>query len=327
MRIDTSDAHELAVAFLHRRGMPHEHARMVSDHLIYATLAGHAFAGLPRLIPLAERLDAIGPGGEIRILRETEKSAVIDGANVNGYVTSVIAMRKAIELARKSGVGVVGLNHSWFSGLLRYYTEMAANEGLIGFHATNSTARVAPYGGADRLLGTNPLSWSFPADPLPLNIDYATSAMMWGDVIYHRQLGKQLPPGIGIDPAGRPTTDPAATLGGAILGWGGPRGFSTALVVQVLGLLAGGDPVIGDAGKWGYFFLTFDPELLMPLDEFKKRIGELRSSIESSRPAEGQEKVRVPGAASDVRLAEGRSRGWIDVDDEIYRRLLWETAP
>ncbi|MGF6916046.1 Ldh family oxidoreductase [Paraburkholderia sp. BL10I2N1] len=324
MKINTTEAHGVAVAFLVRRGMSEEHARMVADHLIYAMLAGHAYAGLPRLIPMAERLRKTGTGGTIRTVKETDKSALIDGANVNGYVTSVMAMKKAMALAKASGVGIVGVNNSWFSGLLRYYVEPPANEGFISIHAANSTARVAPHGGADSLLGTNPIAFAFPGDPSPLVIDFATSQLMWGDVIYHGQLGKPLPPDCAVDPQGRRTTDPAAALAGAILGWGGARGFSVSLIVQALGILAGSDPIVGEAGKWGYLFMTINPELLMPLDEFKQRIGVLRSSIEGSRPIEGGGPVRVPGSATDARLAEGRARGWIEIEDEIYRRLTEE---
>jgi LDH2 family malate/lactate/ureidoglycolate dehydrogenase len=321
-KLSLDDARALAVAFLVRQEMPEDHAGMVADHLIYATLAGHTFAGFSRLLPLAERLRELGTGGTIRVLRETDKSAVIDGAGVNGYVTSVIAMDKAIALARKSGVGIVALSNSWFSGMLRYYVERAANADLIGMHAANTTARVAPHGGIDRLLGTNPMAFAFPAAGSPLVVDFSTASMTWGDVIYHQQTGKRLPEGRAVDAAGHPTLDPVAALAGAILAWGGPRGSGVSVLVQALGILGGSDPIIGDTGKWGYFFMAIDPGLLLPLDDFKQRIGSMRESIESSRPAPGGAPVRVPGSSSQRNLDEGRARGWIEVDDEIYQALL-----
>ncbi|MBB5498816.1 Ldh family oxidoreductase [Paraburkholderia sp. MM5384-R2] len=319
MQISHADAHDLAVRFLVRHEMPEPHARMVADHLVYAAKAGHTFAGLPRLLPIAERLRKSGTGGEIRTLKETDKSALIDGANVNGYVTSVLGMDKAIELARRSGVGIVGVNNSWFSGLLRFYVERAADSGLIGIHAANSTATVAPLGGADKLMGTNPLAFAFPSVNAPLVIDFATASVMWGDVIYHGQLGKPLADGCALDHGGRPTTDPAQALAGAILGWGGARGFSVAMIVQALGILAGSDPVIGDAGKWGYLFIAIDPGLLLSLDTFRERIGELTAAIERSRPVPGGETVRVPGSATQLRIDTANGRGWIELDEAIYR--------
>ncbi len=326
MKINFADARKLGVSWLVSHGMPNEHAAIVTDHLIYAATAGHAFAGLPRLIPLAERLLEDGPGGDIRTLKETDKSALIDGANVNGYVTSLMGMDKAIALAKKGGVGIVGVNNSWYSGLLRYYVERASEQGLIGIHAANSTARVAPHGGADRLLGTNPIAFAFPGADGALVVDFATSAIMWGDVIYHGQLGRPLAEGLAVNSEGRPTLDPASALAGAILGWGGARGFGVSMIVQALGILAGSDPIVEEAGKWGYFFMAIDPELLMPLPLFKERIASLRSSIENSRPVPGGTAVRAPGSGSQARIEAGRARGYIELDDEIYRRLTAANA-
>jgi L-2-hydroxycarboxylate dehydrogenase (NAD+) len=321
-KLSLDEAKTVAIDFLQGHRMPADHAAMVADHLIYATLAGHDFAGFSRLLPLAERLKQSGIGGTVKVVHETDKSATIDGADVNGYVTSVIGMDKAIELARKSGIGIVGVNNSWFSGMLRYYVERASDAGLIGIHAANSTARVAPHGGMARLLGTNPLAFAFPATGSSLVIDFASASMMWGDVIYHDQLGKPLPEGRAVGPHGQPTVDPLAALAGAILPWGGPRGSAVAVLVQALGILGGSDPIVGESGKWGYFFMAIDPELLMPLEQFKERIGSMREAIEGSRPAPGGSPVRTPGRSSQRKLDEGRARGWIEVDDEIYEALV-----
>lgn len=316
-RISCDEARAVAIAFLGRCGMSESHAGMVADHLIYATQAGHDFAGFSRLLPLAKTLQERGLGGEVKVIRETDKSALIDGANVNGYVTSVLGMDKAIEMAKKSGVGIVGVSNSWFSGMLRYYVERAADAGLIGIHAANGTARVAPYGGADRKLGTNPIAFAFPADDAPLVVDFSSSSIMWGDVLYHQQIGKPLPEGRAVDAEGQPTVDPAAALAGAFLNWGGPRGSALSIIVQALGILGGSDPIISETGKWGYFFMAFDPELLMPLSDFKRNIAAMRSGIEASRPLPDGPPVRVPGSSATKNVREGRERGWIEVDNAI----------
>lgn len=320
-QIGLEDAKALAVSFLARQGMSTEHSSMVADHLIYAHLAGLDYAGLSRLLPMAKVIRERGVGGDIKVLRETAKSAMIDGANVNGYVTSVIAIDKAIALAKAEGVGIVGVCNSWFSGLLRYYVERAANVGLVGIHAANSTARVAPYGGIDRLLGTNPIAFAFPSLGEPLVVDFASASTMWGDVIYHQQIGKSLPEGRAIDPQGKPTTDPASALAGAILPWGGPRGSALSVVIQALGILGGSDPIVAENGKWGYFFAVIDPELLMPLDRFKSNINAMRTQIEDSRSNMSASTVRAPGSSTQSKLAKGRTRGWIEVDEEILLAL------
>jgi L-2-hydroxycarboxylate dehydrogenase (NAD+) len=233
----------------------------------------------------------------------------------------VLAMDKAIALAKKSGVGIVGLSNSWFSGMLRYYVERAARAGMIGLHAANSTARVAPYGGIDRLLGTNPIAFAFPAGDAPLVVDFSCASMMWGDVLYHQQTGRPLPEGHAVDLDGFPTVDPASALAGAIRTWGGPRGSGLAVVIQALGILGGSDPIISEAGKWGYFFMAFDPELLMPLNDFKKNISSMQEQIETSRPSPGGAAVRVPGSSGTRKIQEGHARGWIEVDDAIYQAI------
>jgi L-2-hydroxycarboxylate dehydrogenase (NAD+) len=238
----------------------------------------------------------------------------------------VLAMDKAIALAKKSGVGIVGVSNSWFSGMLRYYVERAAQAGLIGMHAANSTARVAPYGGVDRLLGTNPIAFAFPTVDAPLVIDFSSASVMWGDVLYHQQTGKPLPDGRAVDADGLPTADPAAALGGAFLPWGGPRGSSLSVVVQALGILGGSDPIVGEAGKWGYFFMAIDPGLLVPLGDFRKKISSMREQIEDSRPEPGGAPVRAPGSAGTRKIEEGRARGWIELDDAIHRAISLPSA-
>jgi len=321
MRLGLDQAKSLASAWLCHHGMSGEHAGVVADHLVYATLAGHAFAGMPRLVPIAEYLAKRGCGGVVSTTHRTPQSATIDGANVIGYVTSLAAVDTAIDLARTGGIGIVGLSNSWFSGMLRYYVERAANAGFIALHAANAAARVAPYGGIDPLLGTNPIAFAFPAEDRPLVIDMATSSIAWGDVIYHQQIGKPLPSGCAVDQEGVPTTDPLSAIAGAFIPWGGVRGSSLSIVVQALGILAGSDPVISDRGKWGYFFLVIDPAVLMDPAEFKEKVSQLRQTIESSRPAADGSSVYAPGTRSFERVQDGNARNWIDVDDEVYEAV------
>lgn len=321
MQLSLQEAMDLAASALERSGMPRKHADIVATHLVHAASVGHTFAGLPRVLAIAEVLGKNGPGGEIRIVHETPLSAAIEGAGVNGYVTSLMGMDKAIELAEKSGVGIVGVRNSWYSGLLAYYVERAARKGLVGFHAANSMARVAPFGGADAIFGTNPMAWGFPADDDPLIVDFASSKIAWGDVIYHHKLGKELEEGNAVDPDGNPTRDPLQALAGAILPWGGARGLGAATIVQVLGILAGSHPVIRDIDGWGYFFLAFRPDLLMPLDEFRNGVAALRTRVESSRPMAGSSSVRMPGSGSRRRLKETMNRGYIKIDDETYQAI------
>jgi LDH2 family malate/lactate/ureidoglycolate dehydrogenase len=322
MQLSIVEATELAVRTLTRYGMRDDIARMVSDHLVDAALAGHEFSSLARLPTLVELIRNRPLPGDIRIERETPCSAVIDGGDNIAYAVSVIAIDKAIEICRKSGVAVVTANNTWFSGRLAYYAERAARQGFVGLHAVHGTARTAPFGGTQRLMGTNPYAIAFPGEDDPIVIDMSMSAMTHGGANLAKAKGVSLPPGLAIDAGGHPTTDPEAALAGAFLTWGGHRGYALSLAVQLLGMLAGSEIVVKDNSKFGLFFLVVDPALLISTNDFKSRVSQLRKAIAGTRPAHGVEKVRVPGDQSlQHRKRSTAGSRPIMLDDKIYTRV------
>ncbi|MCL4767427.1 MAG: Ldh family oxidoreductase [Hyphomicrobiaceae bacterium] len=321
MELMLEEAMDLTVRVLTRHGVTDEYARMVGDHLIDAALCGYEFASLPRLLAIVEHLRSKPRSGPIRVVHEDERSAVIDGGDTIGYVVSVIAIDKAIDIAKRNGIAVVGARNTWFSGRLAYYVERAARQHLIAFHSTNTTARVAPFGGIDRILGTNPLAFAFPAGDEPLIIDFGTASTTWGEVLLRRETGGTLPDGWAVDSAGEPTRDPAAALAGAFLPWGGHRGSGLSIVAQVLGILSGSKVVVDEAADFGFFFLVMDPGLLMPVADFESRVSELKMRLKASRPMTGAEAVRLPGEGSLKRRTATGPRGRITVADEVYSAL------
>ena len=322
MQLSIADATQIATLALTRAGLPPEHARVVADHLVDANLCGHEFSSLPRVLAIAHELSHKAPPGEIRIVRETASAAVVDGGDNIAYVVSLVAIDKAMEIARRNGVAVVAAHHTWFSGRLAYYVERAARAGFVALHTTNTTARVAPHGGIDRLMGTNPFAIAFPSEDDPLVIDIGTPAITWGDVDLARTKGEPLPAGVAVDAQGRPTTDPVAALEGAFLAWGGPRGSALSLAVQLLGMLAGSAAVVHEVGNFGLFFLVVDPDILLPRENFKARVSELRRTVAATRPMSGNSAVRVPGDTSQQRRRERTAAGVVEIDDRVYERLV-----
>lgn len=321
MQLSIADATSLAITALTRAGMSAENARITSDHLIEAALCGHEFSSLPRVIALAEALRDRPPAKATRVIRENHCSALLDGGDNVAYVVSIQAIDKAIEIASKNGVAVVCANNTWFSGRLAYYVERAARQGFIAMHTTNGTARVAPHGGVDRLMGTNPFAIAFPGEDDPIIIDIGTSQTTWGDVVLARTKGVALPEGAAVSPAGHPTTDPQEALDGAILPWGGPRGSGLALAVQLLGILAGSELVIDDISNYGLFFMVIDPKLFMPSDQFPARVSAFRQVIAANRAQAGSSAVRVPGDSSQQKRRTNLEKGVIPLDDKVYARL------
>ena len=321
MQLTIAEATDLAISALSRAGMTADSARITAEHLVDAALCGHEYSSLPRVIALAEAMRDKPPAAAPRVVRENHCSALIDGGDTVAYVVSLHAIDKAVEIARKNGVAVVCANNTWFSGRLAYYVERAARQGFIAMHTTNATARVAPYGGVDRLMGTNPFAIAFPSEDDPLIIDIGTSQTTWGDVVLARTKGTPLPEGVAVNPAGYPTTDPDEALDGAILPWGGPRGSGLALAVQLLGILAGSDLVIDDVRNYGLFFMVIDPKLFMPSGQYSARVTAFRQVIAANRPAAGASAVRVPGDSSQQKRRENRAKGVINLDEKVFAQI------
>lgn len=322
MKLDLEEATALACTALARNGLSASHARQVADHLVDAALCGHEFSSLPRVLAIVEELRGKrSPAGPITLAREDGAFAHIDGGDNIAYVVSLVAVDKAVEIARRCGLAVVTADNTWFSGRCAYYVERAARQGFVALHTTNTTARVAPFGGADRVMGTNPFAIAFPAEPEPIVVDIGTSAITWGDVVLARTKGEQLPPDAAVDPAGKTTRDPQAALDGAFMPWGGQRGSALSLAVQLLGVLAGSAPVIPGTGGYGLFFVVIDPKRVAPDRDFAAQAAELRRIVTSSRPLAGVAHVRFPGDGSQSRRAQSLRDGYIDVDDRVYARL------
>ncbi|MEK7876784.1 MAG: Ldh family oxidoreductase, partial [Pseudomonadota bacterium] len=115
MQLTISEATDLVVRALTRHRMSERCARRVADHLVDAALCGHEFSSLPRVLAIVEELRSRPPAGEIRVVRETATSALIDGGDNIGYAVSITAIDKAVEICAKSGVAIVGVNNTWFS--------------------------------------------------------------------------------------------------------------------------------------------------------------------------------------------------------------------
>src|SRR5262249_45119609 len=161
-----------------------------------------------------------------------------------------------------------------------YYVEMVARAGLIGIHTVAAPPIVAPLGGAKAALGTNPIAFGFPMDGDPLVIDLGTSAFMGTDLQFRERLGISLPDGGAIDELGRPTTDARAARRGALLPFGGHKGYALALATHALGVLCSGSADHERAG-W-YVFIAFKPDLFVPLADYRRALADEIATIKAT---------------------------------------------
>jgi LDH2 family malate/lactate/ureidoglycolate dehydrogenase len=319
VRLTADEARALAVNALKKAGYDDEQAGVIADHVMDAALCGYEYSGLPKLLNVFEHKNLYQPRRRVHAVHETPVSVMLDGGNNCGMYTLMRAAEMAIAKAREHGFGVIGLNNSWVSGRGAIYVETIARAGLIGIHAVSSTQHVAPPGAAKPAYGTNPLSFGFPTAGDPFVIDLGTSAFMSTDLMFRERRGEPLPEGVAIDAQGRPTRDAKAARAGALLSFGGYKGFALAMAAQALGVFAGSG---NDQEKnYGYLMMAMKPDLLMPLAEYRKQLSENLARIKATPRQPGVEEIRMPGERS-FKERERHLREGIVIDRFIYEALL-----
>jgi LDH2 family malate/lactate/ureidoglycolate dehydrogenase len=298
-------------------GYEPEEARILTDHVIDAALCGYEYSGLPKLLNVADHPRFKAPRHPMRAIRETTVSVLLDGGNQSGMLGMYHATRAAVERAHAHGLALVGVNNLWMSGRSAYYVEMVARAGLIGIHTVAAPPLVAPLGGAKAALGTNPIAFGFPMEGDPLVIDLGTSAFMGTDLQFRQRLGLPLPEGVAIDEHGRPTTDAGAARRGALLPFGGHKGYALALAMHALGVLCHAE----DQEHGGYLFIAFKPDLFMPLADYRRALAAEVAMIKATPRQEGVAEIRVPGERA-YRDRERLTREGIEIDRRIQDALL-----
>jgi len=312
-------AQTLAKQALQGLGYSSDEASIVADQLLDNALCGYTFAGLSRILAIEAEPRRREQRRPLSIVLETENSALIDGGNNIGYVTASYAADLAINKAKRNRFAVVGVHNSWHSGRNAYFVERIAKADLVVLHTVSARPRVAPTGGAQAALGANPLSFGFPSEQGPVVFDMGTASIMWGDLLMMARLGEELPKGVGLDDRGHPTRDAAAAC--AVLPFGGHKGYGLAFAVQALGLLAGAALPRGEPQDYGFLFIVCDPELTLPVAQFKRSISDLVRRIKATKRLPGVEEIFVPSERA-YRERERRKRDGIAIDRELHERLL-----
>lgn len=318
VQLTADAARELAQAAL--RGIGYDAAQSVAmaDHMLDAALCGYEYSGLPKILNVAEYRGKHPPTGPMRLCHETPLSSRFDGGMNNGMWTMHEASRLAITKAQAYGMALVGVNRTWMSGRGAYYVEMLARAGLIGIHTVASRPQVAPPGAAKAAIGTNPISFGFPKEGDPLVIDMGTSTLMFTDLALRARRGELLPEGLAIDAQGHPTRDPVAASAGAALSFGGYKGFALALANLAMGILAGsGD----DPEHAGYLIIAVKPDLMLPLDDYRRTLAENIERIKATPRQGGVDEIRIPSEHS-FRARERNLKQGITIDRRIRDALV-----
>jgi uncharacterized oxidoreductase len=330
--VGVEDLTAFAIAAYEAAGTPPEHARIVAAHQVGANLVGHDSHGVVLLPTYIDRIDRghIVPAARPQTLSESPATLAVNGGWGFGPVISEWTMDRLVAKARDTRIAAGTVREQSHVGRLADYPLMAARAGFIGLMMADSgqTAKsVAPFGGREARLGTNPICIAFPSElPGPIFIDMATSAVAAGKLSLARARGKLIPLGWLLDRDGKPTTNPSAQLeGGVMLPLGGPeghKGYGLSFAVETLaavlpGLGFGVDP----KGRHndGTFMLVVDPGAFSPTD-FKVQVEAFVRYLKDTPPADGFEEVFYPGEI-EYRTEQRRRREGIPIEDATWGRL------
>ena len=323
-RIPIAAVTALIVDAMIESGVPATDAGKIAELMVEADLTGADAHGVFRLPQYVNRLKlgSTNARPNIKVNRTAPATALVDGDNGMGHLVVARAAETAIELARECGVAWVGCFMSGHAGAAGVYAALPLKADMIGIYSAVANANHMPLaGGAEPLLGTNPLAIAIPAgqEP-PLVLDIATSIVSYGTIKNHRLQNKPLQPDWMVDPkTGAAITDPHKSMEALLLPMAGYKGAGLALMLGLLGgtlngALFGRDCVDfnlepGKVTNTGQFVVALDPSRFQQLDHFKAEVDRHVRSLRDSRPLPGNDAVRLPGDARAKRRADRVANG------------------
>jgi len=308
----------LIVDAMVQAGLPAGDAAKVAELMVEADLTGADAHGVFRLPQYVNRLKlgSTNPRPNIKVERSASATALVDGDNGMGHLVVARAAETAIELARECGVAWVGLRMSNHAGAAGVYAALPLNAGMIGMYSAVANANHMPLaGGAEPLLGTNPLAIAIPTgEEAPLVLDIATSIVSYGTIKNHRLQNIPLHDDWMVDPkTGAAVTDPKKSTEALLLPMGGYKGAGLALMLGLLGGTLNGAPFGRDCVDFnaepdkvtntGQFMLALDPARFQPLEQFKAEVDRHIRELRASK-ALPDETVRLPGEQRAKRRAD-----------------------
>ena len=301
-------------------GCGEKDSEIIAEVFLAAEVRDHASHGMIRIKDYYELWKAgrINPKPDIKVVHESPSTAVVDGDNSIGMVCARKSMELAIEKAGKAGTGWVATRNSNHFGIAGYYAMMALKHDMIGITLTNANPLVAPTFSISRMMGTNPIAVAIPAlrQP-PFVADFATTPIARGKLAVAEKKGEKVALGFVQDKTGKPSDDPSILKsGGSMLTLGGDRlhgshkGYCLSSIVDIFSAVFSGanfGPFVPPSVAYlpvlekkvgegtGHFFGAMRLDAFQPAEEFKKKMDEWIETFRSAKPAEGQERVLIPG--------------------------------
>ena len=330
--ISSQNLKEIASALFQAWDTPPDEADWVAELLVASNLAGHESHGVLRLPDYLKSIEEgeYSPGAPVEVVKEAAAMAILDGNWNFGQVVAREVADLAIEKAKAGAVAVVTAHNVGHVGRLADYCAMAANANCIGIMSTNGHGAdqdVAPYGGTDRRLPTNPIGFGFPTGKgFNFILDMTTSVVATGKLRFAQNRGQSIPEGWILDADGNHTTDPKDFFGppiGCSLPLGGYKGFGMGLVLDVLsGALNEAGCTRGEPCRIGnaIYFQAINIGAFTTMEEFVFQVDRLIDFVKASPLAEGFDEIRIPGEASARRATERKNEG-IPIDDVTWQSI------
>ncbi len=341
-RIEFEALETFCVKVFRGYGFDESQSRQITGVLLDADLSGIESHGIQRLIRYHKEIT----GGLVdvhavpEIVKESPVSATIEGNDAMGQLLGVQAMNLAIEKAKKVGVGMVAVRNSNHYGIAGYYTKMAAQQGLIGICMTNTEAIMVPTFGRQAMLGTNPIAFSMPADPIPFTFDAATTVVPRGKLEVYAKRDGTIYDGWALDENGNPSTDAARVLkniigktGGGILPLGGAgemtsgyKGYGFAMLCEICtAILSGGTTsnyIYKTPGKANicHFFMAIDYSVFGDKAEIEANLSKYMQELRDADKAEGQDRIYTHGEKEYYSEAAVKANG-VSVNEKTYAEM------
>jgi len=341
-KIDYKKLEHFCIEAFKGYGFNEEEAKQITEVLLEADLSGIESHGIQRMIRYHKEIT----GGMVKIdakpeiVFETPLSAVIEGNDAMGQTLGVKAMRMAIDKAKKSGFGMVTVRNSNHYGVAGYYSRMAAKEGLIGMSMTNTEAIMVPTFGKQAMLGTNPIAFAMPADPVPYSFDAATTVVPRGKLEVYVKRGNGLPVGWALDENGQDSDEPDRVLsniinktGGGILPLGGSgeltsgyKGYGFAMLCEIAtAILSGGTTsnyIYKTPGRSNIAqcFIALDYGMFGDKKAIEDSLSKYLKEVRDSEKADGQDRIYIHGEKEAEAVNRVLSEG-VSLNEKTYAEM------
>jgi LDH2 family malate/lactate/ureidoglycolate dehydrogenase len=333
MNVSIDGMKHLGLSMLKKAGAPPDEAEIMMDVLVDTSLRGvdsHGVRALPRYVGEIQK-DLIRSADNIVVLLDTFVTAMWDTSDVNGFVVGKMAMESAIEKAKKFKMGAVGCIGPAHNGALYWYTNLAVEEDMVGIVLQRGARQVvAPFGGVEGRLGTNPMAVGIPAGvEKPILLDMATNAVATGHFLTMKLRGESIPEGWVIDKQGRWVNDydsKAAERGElSPVSFGGVtseyKGYGLKVVLEALAGAIGSGCSLDAKKRYDLLYMAIDPSGFCSIEEFKARIDSMIHHIKSSDKRPGFDDIYLPGEPEFI-VKEKRLRDGIFLDEEFWEEIL-----